>query len=31
VLEEEGVSKFAASWQEMRDTIKAEMDAAERK
>jgi transaldolase len=29
VLEEEGVSKFAASWQEMRDTIKAEMDAAE--
>jgi transaldolase len=28
VLEEEGVSKFAASWQEMRDTLKAEMDAA---
>jgi transaldolase len=31
VLEEEGVSKFAASWQEMMDTLKAEMDAAERK
>ncbi|HEY5985284.1 MAG TPA: transaldolase [Streptosporangiaceae bacterium] len=31
VLEEEGVSKFAASWQEMRDTIKSEMAAAERK
>jgi transaldolase len=28
VLEEEGVSKFAASWQEMMDTIKAELDAA---
>ncbi|HEV2376720.1 MAG TPA: transaldolase family protein, partial [Streptosporangiaceae bacterium] len=28
VLEEEGVSKFAASWQELLDTIKTEMDAA---
>jgi transaldolase len=31
VLEEEGVAKFAASWKEMLDTIKAELDAAGRK
>jgi transaldolase len=31
VLEEEGVSKFAASWQNMLETLKEEMDAAERK
>jgi transaldolase len=26
VLEEEGVSKFAASWQELLDTIQAELE-----
>jgi transaldolase len=31
VLEEEGVAKFAASWKEMLETIKAELDAAGRK
>jgi transaldolase len=31
VLEKEGVAKFAASWKEMRDTIKAELDTAGRK
>jgi transaldolase len=31
VLEEEGVAKFAASWTEMLDTIKAELAAAGRK
>jgi transaldolase len=31
VLEDEGVAKFAASWQEFSDTLKAEMDAAGQK